>query len=393
MTPPHRGAHPGAPSEPRAAVLAAPASPTTTPTLPTDWYLDSDIWQLERDRIFDVSWQYAGHRDRLRRPGDYLCTRLGDVPVVVTCDRSGALNGLINVCRHRLHEVVAGEGNRRTLQCPYHAWTYDLDGSLRAAPRSDREPGFDTHAHPLLRVRLETIGPLVFIAADDRAPAFEQFSGEFAAVLREQRVPLDSCTFRARRQYDLSCNWKVYVDNALECYHCPVAHPGLSARVDVRPDAYRLEPRDWFSVQLSRRRSQDRQSSAQSDWDFQFYYLWPNTFLGTATGAASYAVHRIDPLDLERCRLTVEYYFTPDTDEQSAQDEIQLNDATLHEDTALVESVQRGLRSRALPGGCLLGSSEALVAHFQMLVRRALTREPGANDQRTGMRRGMDPDA
>lgn len=384
MTPPHPGAQTDAasPSEPRAPA-AVRASPTDTPTLPTDWYLNNEIWQLERDRIFGANWQYAGHRDRLRRPGDYMCTRLAGVPVVMTVDRSGALNGLINVCRHRLHEVVEGDGNRSTLQCPYHAWTYDLDGSLRAAPRSDREPGFDTGAHSLLRARLETIGPLIFLAPDERAPTFEQFAAEFAASLYARHVPFDSCTFRARRQYDLACNWKVYVDNALECYHCPVAHPGLSARVDVRPDAYRLETHDWFSAQLSHRRTQGGPPGVGPDWDFQFYYLWPNTFLGTATGSGSYAVHRIDPLDPEHCRLTVEYYFRSDIDEGSAHEEVRLNGETLHEDTALVESVQRGLRSRALPAGRLLASSEALVAHFQALVRRALTQEH-ANEQRTG---------
>lgn len=344
-------------------------------TLPTDWYLDDGVWRLEVDRIFRCTWQYAGHLDRLRTPGDYVCTQLGEIPIVVTRDRSGALNALVNVCRHRLHEVVTGEGNRGTLQCPYHAWTYDLNGSLRAAPRSDREAHFDRGAHSLLAVRVATLGPLVFVNPDPDAAPFEPLARELDAALRERDVPLEGCTFQARRRYDLHCNWKTYVDNALECYHCPIAHPGLSARVDVRPDAYRLECHKWFSVQLSRRRAGEGSVAADGPYDFQFYYLWPNTFLGTATGAGSYAVHRVDPVDLDHCRLTVEYYFAPDADAARVHEEIEFNDATLHEDTSLVESVQRGLRSRALPHGTLLGASEHLVAHFQALVTRALTHE------------------
>jgi choline monooxygenase len=350
----------------------------TGATLPTHWYVDAEIWRLERDRIFHSSWQYAGHLDRLRHPGDYVCTVIGEIPIVVTRDRSQTINALVNVCRHRLHEVVTGEGNRQTLQCPYHAWTYDLDGSLRAAPRSDREPHFDRREHSLLGAQVATLGPLVFINPDRDAPRFDHFAGEFAATLREREVPLKRCAFRARRQYDLHCNWKVYVDNAIECYHCPVAHPGLSSRVDVRPDAYRLQTYDWFSAQLSGRRAESDQPPPDAPPDFQFYYLWPNTFLGTATGAGSYAVHRIEPIDVEHCRLTVEYYFSPEVDDAEAQEEIELNGATLGEDTALVESVQRGLRSQALSSGCLMESSESLVAHFQALVSRALADEPSA---------------
>lgn len=363
-----------------AVKFTAPDGSPTTATLPTEWYLSPEVWRLERERIFGGTWQYVGHVDRLARAGDFVCASLGDTPIVVTRDRDGALHALVNVCRHRLHEVASGEGNRGTLQCPYHAWTYDLDGSLRAAPRSDREPDFDPEQHSLLRARIATLGPLVFACADQRALPFEQFAGSFEEFLSVRELGLDRCRMVARRTYDMRCNWKTYVENAVECYHCPVAHKGLSSRVDVRPEAYRLEAHDWFSVQLSHRRASGPKALTGSPPDFQFYYLWPNTFLGTATGSGSYAVHRIDPVGVERCRLTVEFYFSDEIEPTAAQEEIELNEITLGEDKALVESVARGLESRVLASGRLLLASELLVGHFQGLVRTALAGAPGLED-------------
>lgn len=369
------------PQPPDAAVAVAETEQAQSPlsgrasrtaTLPTDWYLSPEVWRLERERIFGRAWQYIGHIDRLARAGDYACALVGDTPVVVTRDHAGELNALVNVCRHRLHEVVSGEGNRGTLQCPYHAWTYNLDGTLRAAPRSDREPDFNPREHSLLTAGVATLGPLVFACAAKQPPLFAQFAGAFEEFLSTRDVGLDRCQLVARRTYDMRCNWKTYVENAVECYHCPVAHRGLSARVDVRPEAYRLEAHDWFSAQLSHRRG----ASAGDPPDFQFYYLWPNTFLGTATGSGSYAVHRIDPVSLDRCRLTVEFFFSDEVEPAAAQEEIELNEITLSEDKVLVESVARGLESRALASGRLLLSSELLVGHFQELVRAALADAP-----------------
>src|SRR5919198_2776328 len=112
--------------------------------VPWSWYSDPEILRLEQERVFARSWQYVGHADQVGEPGTYFACAVGLLPVVVTRDREGSLHAFANVCRHRGFQVASGEGKRETLQCGYHAWTYELDGSLRAAPRSDREPGFDS---------------------------------------------------------------------------------------------------------------------------------------------------------------------------------------------------------------------------------------------------------
>ena len=132
-------AHPG-PGDDLSASLAAGW------TLPATWYSDPGIHELEKERIFARAWQYVGRAEAVAEEGSFLAGRVGHIPVVVVRGRDAELRGFVNVCRHRAHLVADGEGCRSTLQCPYHAWTYDLDGSLLRAPRSDREAGFDPDA-------------------------------------------------------------------------------------------------------------------------------------------------------------------------------------------------------------------------------------------------------
>ena len=122
---------------------------------------------------FASAWQYAGAAELVAEPGTFLASEAGYIPIVVTRARDGVLRALLNVCRHRGHVVAEGCGSRATLQCPYHAWTYELDGSLRRAPRSEREPGFDTAGLALLPLAVATWGPFVFVNPDRGAAPFE----------------------------------------------------------------------------------------------------------------------------------------------------------------------------------------------------------------------------
>src|SRR6266550_2134771 len=141
--------------------------------LPTAWYTDVAISALEMERIFRRTWQYVGRTEQLGRIGDYFTGLVGDIPVVVVRAVDG-ICALVNVCRHRRHEVVPAAGNRRSLQCPYHGWTYELDGRLRTAPRSEREPDFCKNEYPLLALQVATWGPWIFANADPSAPPFSE---------------------------------------------------------------------------------------------------------------------------------------------------------------------------------------------------------------------------
>jgi phenylpropionate dioxygenase-like ring-hydroxylating dioxygenase large terminal subunit len=141
------------------------ATTPTTSTLPWSWYEDPAVARLERDRIFRRAWQYAGRRDELTAPGSYAATHVAGLPVVLTRDRDDVIRAFANVCRHRGAIVASGAGERGTLQCPYHAWTYGLDGCLRAAPRTKGEPGFPLDRLGLVPLAVGEWGPFVFTRA------------------------------------------------------------------------------------------------------------------------------------------------------------------------------------------------------------------------------------
>src|SRR4051794_31846331 len=183
----------------------------------------------ENELIFGRSWQYAGPLSMLDGPGSFFTCRAGATPIVVVQTREGDLRAFFNVCRHRGHEVAQGCGRRETLQCPYHAWTYDLDGSLRAAPRSDREAAFDASDYGLRPVLVETSGPLVFVNPDVDAMPLHDVLGELPREAAARGVDLTGLAYRGRsREQVIDANWKIVVENFLECYHCPVAHKSFS---------------------------------------------------------------------------------------------------------------------------------------------------------------------
>src|SRR4051812_7997795 len=212
---------------------------STLRTLPYDWYADPAVARIERDRIFRRTWQYAGHLGALDGPGSFFPTHAGGVPVVVTLDRDETLRAFVNVCRHR-GALVATEPRRRgTLQCPYHAWTYGLDGALRAAPRSDLEPCFEAGELGLRPVAVGTWGPFVFVNPDADAAPLADALGDLPEVVAAHGLDVGALRHHRRVSYELAANWKVAIENYLECYHCALNHPGFVEAIDER--ALRLD--------------------------------------------------------------------------------------------------------------------------------------------------------
>src|SRR5439155_1807414 len=160
-------------------------------------YSDPALPALERGRIFARAWQYIGNKDQLGDGPGYVAGRVGDFPVVITRDRDGTLRAFLNVCRHRGSVLAAGAAARETLQCPYHAWTYGLDGALRAAPRADREPGFELDELGLRQIAVDTWGPFVFVNPDPDAAPLAEALGDVPARLAEI-VDVDALEFRFR---------------------------------------------------------------------------------------------------------------------------------------------------------------------------------------------------
>jgi choline monooxygenase len=332
------------------------AAPADARTLPFSWYSDEAMLREERARIFARSWQYAGRADRVAEPGSFLATDVGGVPVVVTRDGQGELRAFLNVCRHRGAVLMEGCGARATLQCHYHAWTYELDGSLRSAPRADREPGFDNDDWSLLPASVGVWGPFLFVNPDAGAQPVEGWLGELPSIL-SRVLDVDAITFHSRVEFGANANWKIVVENFLECYHCPTAHPGFSKEVDVHPDRYGLEAHPTFSAQFARAKV-----SGESG---QFHLLYPNTGINVFPGPANLSIGPISPDGPNRTERYLDYFFAPDVDEAWLADFFAFDDQVGREDSVLVESVHRGMASGALEHGRLLLGAEPLLAAFQ----------------------------
>jgi choline monooxygenase len=348
-------------------------------TLPADWYTDKDMFRIEQRRIFRRTWQYAGLVEQVARPGDFFTYRAGDLSLIILRDDSGTLRAFVNVCRHRGSQLVLEEhGHRVTLQCQYHAWTYNLDGSLRAAPAAKDEPGFDRCDFPLFQVQIETWGPFLFVNPDLHAPPLSTVLGQLPELVTATGLDLGAIRRRVRREYDIKANWKVVVDNYLECYHCPVAHPGFCDLIDVND--YEVTEYEWFSAQTgavkeaAKRGKRDNLYEVGAGVRDGFYaYLWPNFTLNIYPGPGNVSLNLFEPVDTHRTLAVYEYCFADAVPDEQVEDFTRFIDQVQNEDVALCESVQRGLRTGYFDQGRLMLSRENGLRHFQKLVYRALT--------------------
>jgi phenylpropionate dioxygenase-like ring-hydroxylating dioxygenase large terminal subunit len=342
-----------------------------TETLPYRWYTDGEVLARERERLFAHSWQYAGHTGQLAEPGSYFALTVGYVPLVVVRDRDGVLRAFVNVCRHRGAEVVSGAGRCTTLQCHYHAWTYGLDGGLRAAPRSAADPDFDREEVGLRPAQVDTWGPFVFVNADAEAPPLGETLGDLPLLVRDGGLDVDALEFHQRVDYSLEANWKVAVENYLECYHCPVAHPSFSEVVDVHPDRYLLQSGPTYASHFVRGR----------DGEGQFHMIWPNIKVNVMPGPPNLSIGPLLPVEPGRTDGWLDYFFQADAEPEWIADYLTLDYQVGAEDRDLVESVQRGMRSGAFEHGRLLLPSEELIGSFQQWVATGLDYTPSrAND-------------
>ena len=335
-------------------------------TLPFAWYSDEELLRRERSRIFARAWQYGGRAALVDEPGSYLTAEAGGVPILVTRDRDGELRAFLNVCRHRGAVLTEGCGRRASIQCHYHAWTYDLDGSLRTAPRSDREPEFDNVDWSLVPASVGTWGPFLFVNPDPAAAPLAEYLGELPQTLA-RAIDLDDLVFHSRVEFGSNANWKVVVENFLECYHCPTAHPGFSAEVDVHPDRYVLEAHPTYAAQFAQARRTGEKG--------QFHLVFPNTGINVFPGPPNLSIGPIVPDGPHRTERYLDYFFAPGLDEGWIHEFFEFDEQVGREDTALVESVHRGMASGMLEHGRLLLRSEPLLAAFQDWVQDSLASE------------------
>ena len=359
-------------------------------SLPSSWYTDETIAQREIELIFRRSWQYVGSTFELKKVGDFVTTYVGNIPVVTVRNEEG-IHSFVNVCRHRRHEVMKGCGHSTAMQCRYHAWTYDLNGRLKAAPRADRESDFKIEDYPLLSVRTELLGPFVFVNFNVDDKPVDSYFGDVLNIIAGSGIDLNKLELWERTTWDSHSNWKTMLENYLECYHCPVAHPGFSAAIDVDPDNYKLTSHPWFFSQVGRAREGDSKAKTRLKVydtrgeikESQYHVLWPNFTININPGFPNMSVDVWNSNGPNKTRGFSTQFFAPGVDKKWAAELVAFNTQVGKEDDDLTDSVQRGLLSGMPEHGRFLKVSEHLIIAFQKLVVRALD-ESQATDTAPG---------
>jgi len=340
-------------------------------TPPASWYLHPEFLERERVRVFRRTWQAVGRVDQLAQPGDYFTGCLAGDPYVVIRDQDGALRAFHNVCRHHAAQVCAGEGRLSELTCPYHGWTYRLDGRLLRAPRLGASEVFDRDRFSLLPAAVEAWGPLVFVFLGEDPPSLAAQLAPLAPRL--DAMGTSELTFAVRRSYELRCNWKVYVDNYLDGgYHVSVLHKALAGQLDL--DTYATELFERVSIQACRT---PEKAPAASGGDFAerlgdealYAFVYPNFMLNRYGPILD--TNWVEPLGHDRTRVVFDFYFR-ETGGREAAAFIEKSVAASHrvqeEDVAISESVQTGLGSPAYDRGIYAPGIEMAAYHFHRLL-------------------------
>ncbi len=344
-------------------------------TIPSSWYLEPEIYEAERRAVFGESWQLAARSDQLGDRGSFATTEIAGEQVVVVRDLEGVLRAFFNVCRHRAARVVEGkEGKLTQLRCRYHGWTYDLKGALRGAPEFKEVLEFCREDNGLVPLAVEEWGPLVFVHAG-RAPGS---LAEHLSPLPERSADLGiaALKFVERREYELACNWKVYVDNFLDGgYHVNTVHPGLAGVLDYAN--YRTELVGQGSLQSSPLRPPDptrhdvSAGAVRSGDRANYYWFFPNFMINLYPGVMD--TNLVLPLGPDRCRVVIDFFFSGmPSSHELVQESIAVGHQIQREDVGVCEDVQRGLGSRSYSTGRFSVRREAGGYHFHRLLATAL---------------------
>jgi choline monooxygenase len=352
------------------AAYNAAAALSDAHTIPASWYTDARIAQLELQNVFSRAWQAVGRTAQVEKPGQYATASVAGEPVVAVRGSDGKLRAFYNVCRHHAM-IVMNEpcGQAQHIRCPYHGWTYNLEGELRGMTEFEGVCNFDRAQNGLVPIRVETWENFVFVNLDPHAGSLQEFLGALAGLAKP--LGFGGLQFVERRSYTLNCNWKVYVDNFLDGgYHVPHMHKGLNSVLDYTN--YTIENVDRCCVQsspVSVDKSSEASAAATRKGD-RAYYFWqyPNFMLNWYEGYLD--TNLVLPLALDRCEVIFDFYFGDTRESQMPyiRESMGVSERVQQEDIIICDGVQRGLSSRAYQAGRLSLRREAGEHLFHRLL-------------------------
>ena len=371
-------------SRPSVQASSGPSDPVSTTILPASWYRDPAVHVREEETLFHRSWIHVGHASRIPAAGDYLTYDIGGQSIIVMRAGAGRMHAFYNVCRHRGSQLLTEEGTVARIYCPYHGWTYDLDGNLVAARRSEKIAGFDRSCWGLRAVRLERMAGFLFVCLDEEAPSMSEAYPGLDEKLHACEPEIEGLVHVHRMTYDIACNWKIAVENYMEGYHVRTVHPALYKGFDMGAFTWDINAL-YTNMRTVARQDADQQAY---DWkdaardDLPAIWMWPMVMFERMPGRAGLFTYNHLPMGPERTLQVVDFYFLqPELDEQDRQ-QIDYVDLVRREDLASLESVHRGIHSKGWGRGPLMMGpdaapewTEAGVLHFQNIVWQRMQAE------------------
>ena len=332
-------------------------------TLPQRYFVSPDLFEQEQEKIFSKQWMLVGHQSQIAKPGDYFVQDVIGESLIVIRDKSGEIHGFFNVCRHRgtrLKEEACGHAS--VIQCPYHAWTYGLDGRLIGAPHMDEVAGFDKTDYLLHGVNPALWEGFIFVNLADALTPLEKVFAPLAGKFSHWNLP-QLCSAK-RIEYDVRANWKLIFENYSECYHCPGVHPALSKLTpyDTAENDLAEGPFLGGFMPITKGHSLTMSGNAcalpvgdisAEDFHRVFYYsIFPNMLLSLHPDYVM--VHQLWPKSPERTLILCNWFFHPEAfgrENFHPDDAIEFWDMTNRQDWHVCELSQQGIASRAYEPG------------------------------------------
>ncbi|AXK35641.1 aromatic ring-hydroxylating dioxygenase subunit alpha [Streptomyces armeniacus] len=384
------------PASPNGSAGARVLPDSLMPTLPGHHYTDPGIFAREQRYLFEQMWFCAVRSADLGRPGAFRTVPVGGESVLVTRSRGGAVRAFLNICRHRGAKLCTEpEGEvKRSFQCPYHAWTYDLDGKLIAAPNLTSMPDIDRTEHGLVRVHVREWLGYVWVCLADEPPSFEddvigavsERLGDAGAV---DRYAVDSLELGRRVTYDVRANWKLIIENFMECYHCATIHPELTEVLPEFADGFAAQyyvghgaefGHDVSGFTVDGGDGLDPIPGIGTDQDRRYYAITvrPQVFLNLVPDHV--IVHRMYPTAVDRTRVECDWLYLPQVvaEGRDLSRSVELFHRVNEQDFAACERCHVMMGSRAYRHGGVLVPSEHHIGEFHAWVReRCGTDEAG----------------
>jgi Rieske 2Fe-2S family protein len=356
--------------------------------LPREAYVDPAVFEWERRHIFS-SWMCVGYAADLPEPGSQRAAAVGTGGVLLTRDADGAVHAFANVCRHRGHELLpcGGSAKRQSIVCPYHSWSYRLDGSLRNAPTFRDVDSFDPTQFGLVPLRVVDWHGWIFVDASGASGEFAEHVAGAEEIVAPYRP--EELTVVARHSYELACNWKVIAENYQECYHCSTIHPELS-RISPPTSGENLElGGQWMggwmdlipeaeTMSLSGRSGGTALAGLSEQELRTVMYLvgYPNLLVSLHPDYVM--THLMTPLAVDRTQVECVWAFPREVAAQEGFDPsyaVEFWDLTNRQDWAACESVQRGLTSPHARPGPLAGQEDGVYQFVARVAREYLGRQ------------------